>query len=174
MGPPSQRPGSEGPPSRAFPAQPHCIEWRADGGTGLAQLNELMIHRFPDGADRTLVARARPRGLPCLVGSIAVVAVVVVISGCGGHGKAASTSSTTTPAQQAVPGTLIAGKLQQQLLTGSPGIYVKDVRCPGSAKLGGSIVCTGTLAGGRKVSVHVLVSGTAAAPTLKIATTAAP
>jgi hypothetical protein len=48
------------------------------------------------------------------------------------------------------------------------------VRCPGSAQLGGSIVCTGTLVGGRKVSVRVLVSGTAAAPTLKIATTATP
>ena len=100
---------------------------------------------------------------------------MIVISGCGGHSKSASPSATSSaPAQQSLPGTQIASKLQQQLLTEPPGIYVKDVRCPGSAKLGGSIACTGTLAGGRKVSVRVLVGGTTAAPKLKIETTPTP
>jgi hypothetical protein len=133
-----------------------------------------MMRRFTDAASRGVMSPSRPRPVACVTGSIAAAAIAFVISGCGGHDTAARTSATTAPAQRSLPGTLIASKLQQQLLTGPPGIYVKDVRCPGSAQLGGSIVCTGTLVGGRKVSVRVLVSGTAAAPTLKIATTATP
>jgi hypothetical protein len=133
------------------------------------------MDRFTDAADRTLASPRCPRPLACVVGSIAVVAVVVVLSGCGGHGKSANTSATSPPpAQQSLPGTQIASKLQQQLLTEPPGIYLKEVRCLGTVQLGGSIACTGTLAGGRKVSVRVLVSGTAAAPKLKIATSPTP